>query len=224
MLTLNKFYNSMKKTKLISLAIVASLILLFSCKSKTSETSATSENSAATETATPKGKYAIKSGIVEYKTQMMGMDMKQTITFDDYGQKEATDVEANMMGVKIHTVTITKDGFIYTLDMEKKTGTKISGKSPDIDFENLSEQMVKDMNLKKEGTEEYLGKTCEKMSIDYTKMKMKGTFLVYKGVALKSDTDMGTMKVNLIGEKFEENPSIPASKFEIPADIKIIEN
>jgi len=214
----------MKTNNLLSLAIMASLVMLFSCKSKTSETAATSENPAASETATPKGKYAIKSGIVEYKTQMMGMDMKQTLTFDDYGQKEATDMEAEMMGVKIHTVTITKDGFIYTLDMEKKTGTKISGKSPDIDFENLSEEMVKDMNLKKEGTEEYLGKTCEKMSIDYTKMKMKGTFLVYKGVALKSETDMGTMKVNLIGEKFEENPSVPASKFEIPVDIKIIEN
>jgi len=214
----------MKSNKLIALAILSTATLLFSCKSKTSETAATSENPAATETVTPKGKYAIKSGIVEYKTQMMGMDMKQTLTFDDFGAKEATDMEMDMMGVKIHTVTITKDGFIYTLDLEKKTGTKISGKSPDIDFENLSEEMVKDMNLKKEGTEEYLGKTCEKMSIDYTKMKMKGTFLVYKGIALKSDTDMGTMKMNLIGQKFTENPEIPASKFEVPADIIITEN
>jgi len=214
----------MKTNKLITLALLASIALLFSCKSKTSETAATTENPVVNEAATPKGKYAIKSGIVEYKTQMMGMDMKQTLTFDDYGKKETTDVEMEMMGVKIHTVTITKDGFIYTLDLEKKTGTKISGKSPDIDFENLSEEMVKDMNLKKEGTEEFLGKTCEKMSIDYTKMKMKGTFLVYKGIALKSDTDIGTMKMKLVGEKFEENPSVPASKFEIPADIKILEN
>ncbi len=214
----------MKTTRIITLALITSATLLFSCKSKTSETAATSENPAATETATPKGKYAIKSGIVEYKTEMMGMDMKQTLTFDDYGAKEATDVEMDMMGVKMHTVTITKDGFIYTLDLEKKTGTKISGKSPDIDFENLSEEMVKDMNLKKEGSEEYLGKTCEKMSIDYTKMKMKGTFLVYKGVALKSETDMGTMKMNLVGEKFIENPEIPAAKFEVPADIKIVDN
>ena len=214
----------MKTNKLITLALLASVALLFSCKSKTSETAATTENPAATETATPKGKYAIKSGIVEYKTQMMGMDMKQTLTFDDYGKKETIDLEMDMMGVKIHTVTITKDGFMYTLDMEKKTGTKVpsyQGTNQNIDFENLSEEMVKDMNLKKEGTEEYLGKTCEKMSIDYTKMKMKGTFLVYKGVALKSDTDMGTMKMKLVGEKFTENPEIPAEKFEVPADVKI---
>lgn len=214
----------MKTTKLLVLALMATLTVLLSCKSKTSENASSAmgvKSEAAT--TTPKGKYAIKSGIVEYKTQMMGMNMKQTLTFDDYGAKEATDVEMDIMGVKMHTVTIAKDGFIYTLDLEKKTGTKISGKSPDIDFENLSEEMVKDMNLKKEGTEEYLGKTCEKMSIDYTKMKMKGTFLVYKGVALKSETNMGTTKINLIGEKFIENPVIPAEKFEIPPDITITE-
>jgi outer membrane lipoprotein-sorting protein len=217
----------MKSTQLIALAILSTATLLFSCKSKTSETAVTSENPAATETATPKGRYAIKSGIVEYKTQMMGMDMKQTLTFDDYGKKEATDMEMDMMGVKIHTVTITKDGFMYTLDLEKKTGTKVAsyqGSNQNIDFENLSEEMVKDMNLKKEGTEEYLGKTCEKMSIDYTKMKMKGTFLVYKGVALQSDIDMGTTKMKLIGEKFTENPEIPAEKFEVPADVKVVDN
>jgi outer membrane lipoprotein-sorting protein len=157
---------------------------------------------------------------------MMGMDMKQILTFDDYGKKEVTEMVADMMGVKIHTITLNKDGFVYNYDLEKKTGTKSVSyqSSSSVDFENLSEQMVKDMNLKKEGTEEFLGKTCEKMSIDYTKMKMKGTFLVYKGVALQSDIDMGTTKMKLIGEKFTENPEIPAEKFEIPADVKITEN
>jgi hypothetical protein len=206
---------------------MASLMLLLSCKSNTSETTATSEKPAATETATPKGKYAIKSGIVEYKTQMMGMDMKQVMSFDDYGKKEVTEIMMEMMGTKIHTVTLTKDDFVYTIDMVKKTATKspsYQGRNQNIDFENLSEQMVKDMKLKKEGTEEFLGKTCEKLSIDYEKMNMKGIYLVYKGVPLMVDTDMGTMKMKLIGEKFEENPSIPAEKFEVPADIKVTES
>jgi hypothetical protein len=217
----------MKTTKLITIALMASLTVLFSCKSKTSETAATTENPAASETATPKGRYAIKSGIVEYKTQVMGMDMKQVLTFDDYGSKEVTEVMAEMMGTKIHTITLRKDGFIYSYDMVKKTGTKKPVPTMDntnIDFQNLTEEMVKDMNLKKEGTEEYLGKTCEKMSIDYTKMQMKGTYLIYKGVALMVDTDMGAMKMKLTGEKFEENPVIPAEKFEVPADIKVTES
>jgi hypothetical protein len=32
------------------------------------------------------------------------------------------------------------------------------------------------------------------------------------------------MKMNLLAEKFEENPTIPAEKFEVPADIKITES
>lgn len=217
----------MKTNKLIALALLSSATLLFSCKSKTSETAATLENPAASETSTPKGKYAIKSGIVQYKTEMMGMEVMQTLTFDDYGKKEATDVEMEMMGVKLHTVNLTKDGFIYNLDMVKKTGTKspaVNLANASIDFENLTEEMVKEMELKKLGTEEFLGKTCEKMSIDNKKMGMKGTFLVYKGVALKSETDLGSMKMNLLAEKFEENPTIPAEKFEVPADIKITES
>jgi hypothetical protein len=215
----------MKTTKLITLALMVSVTLLFSCKSKTSETAATAENPAATET--PKGKYAIKSGIVEYKTQMMGMDMKQVMSFDDYGKKEVTEIMMEMMGTKIHTVTLTKDDFVYTIDMVNKTATKspsYQGSNQNIDFENLSEEMAKDMKLKKEGTEEFLGKTCEKMSIDYEKMNMKGTYLVYKGIPLMVDTDMGTMKMKLIGEKFTENPEIPAGKFEVPADVKITES
>ena len=139
----------MKTNKLITLAIMASVGLLFSCKSKTSETAPTTENKSEAATATPKGKYAIKSGIVEYKTQMMGMDMKQVLTFDDYGKKDMTEMIAEMMGVKIHTVTLNKDGFVYNYDLEKKTGTKSVSyqNSSNIDFENLSEEMVKDMNL-----------------------------------------------------------------------------
>jgi len=216
----------MKTNNLLSLAIMASLVMLFSCKSKTSETTSLTENPTEAVTETPKGKYAIKSGIIEYKTQMMGMEMKQVLTFDDYGSKEVTEVMAEMMGTKIHTVTLRKDGFIYSFDMVKKTGTQKPVPAMDntnIDFQNLTEEMVKDMNLKKEGTEEFLGKTCEKITIDYTEMEMKGTYLVYNGVALKVDTDMGAMKMNLVAEKFEENPSIPAEKFEVPADIKIQE-
>jgi hypothetical protein len=216
----------MKTNNLLSLAIMASLVMLFSCKSKTSETTSLTENPTEAVTETPKGKYAIKSGIIEYKTQMMGMEMKQVLTFDDYGSKEVTEVMAEMMGTKIHTVTLRKDGFIYSFDMVKKTGTKKPVPAMDntnIDFQNLTEEMVKDMKLKKEGTEEFLGKTCEKITIDYTEMEMKGTYLVYNGVALKVDTDMGAMKMNLVAEKFEENPSIPAEKFEVPADIKIQE-
>jgi len=218
----------MKTNRFIVIALVAFGILLFACKGKTSKKPVPAQaNQTEAVKEAPKGKYAIKSGIVEYKTTMMGMDMKQILTFDDYGKKEVTEILMDMMGTKMHSFTLRKDGFVYAYDLVKKTGTKkpFNGSgSTSIDFENLSQEMIKEMNLKKEGSEEFLGKTCEKMSIDYQKLQMKGNFLVYKGVSLSMNTDMGTVKINLTGEKFIENPEIPASKFEVPADVKITES
>jgi hypothetical protein len=78
---------------------------------------------------------------------------------------------------------------------------------------------MKDMNIKKIGTEVFLGKTCDKMSIDYKDIKMKGTYLVYKGIPLSMDSEIGTMKMKMDAEKLVENPNVPADKFDIPADI-----
>jgi uncharacterized lipoprotein NlpE involved in copper resistance len=208
--------------------IMILLISLISCQNQTSDKSG-SEKAGADEKAevkseTSKGKYAIKSGIVVYKTQVMGMDAIQTTSFDEYGQKEINDIKMEMMGVKIHSANLTKDGYMYALDLTNRTGTKSPANpmyNASIDFQNLTAEMEKDMNLKREGKEDFLGKTCEKMSIDYTQMRMKGTFLVYKGVALKIDVMVGSTKMQLTGESFEENPTIPAEVFDVPADIVI---
>lgn len=97
----------MKPLKIILLALITISLGFVSCKNKTSDKATTTENNTESATATPKGKYAIKSGIVEYKTNMMGMDMKQVLTFDNYGKEEVTEMIAEMMGVKIHTITLT---------------------------------------------------------------------------------------------------------------------
>jgi hypothetical protein len=221
----------MRHTRLVGLALLLSFAILYSCKKEDStqvnEVNTVEETIEKTTEILPeikagKGKYAIKSGIVEYKTQMMGMEVKQVHTFDDFGKMEAQDVAMEMMGTKIHNKTIIKEGYVYNLDLVKKTGTKSpinAMANTDIDFENLSEELIKDMDLKKLGTEVFLGKTCDKMSIDYKKMQMKGTYLVYKGIPLSMDNEIGTMKIKMVADKLVENPSIPADMFDIPADI-----
>lgn len=218
----------MKTTKLPLLLVL--LLTIASCNNKPSNaTKDSTEDDGMVQSETTKnskGKYALKSGIVEYKTQMMGMDAKQTLTFDDYGNLEIQEVEMEMMGIKIKTAAITKDGYVYNLNMNDKTGTKalINNRlTGAIDFENLSEQMMKEMDLKKLGHEEFLGKNCEKMSIDYKSMRMKGIYLIYKGLPLSMDVNAGSTKMNLMATKFVENPTVPASKFDIPTDFTITE-
>ncbi len=216
----------MKVGKIVYLLFIVSSISFGSCKNKSSESATGIDEKVEIANEVPKGKYSIKSGIVEYKTEMMGVDAKQIITFDDFGKKEITEVLMDVMGTKIHSVTLNKDGYIYNYDMVNKTGTKrlaANIKTPDIDFENMTKEMIKDMNLKKIGSEKFLGKNCEKVTIDSKSMQMKGTYLIYKGVPLMVNTDLGTMKMNLLAQKFIENPSISDGKFSVPADVKISE-
>jgi hypothetical protein len=212
---------------LLKISSVFLLALLFSsCGGKAPKSEKQSDqNPVAENTKSEKHKYGVKSGIIEYSTKMMGMDMTQTLYFDDYGALEATEMEMDMMGTKTHTVNITKEGYVYSLDLITKTGTRqmIFNKEANIDFKNLSKEMEKKMNLKKIGKEDFAGKTCEKYSIDYTDLSMKGYYLVWEGIALKTDVDMGSMKMEMIAKNVQENVNIPAAKFEIPADFQITE-
>ncbi|NJK96564.1 MAG: hypothetical protein HC905_18055 [Bacteroidales bacterium] len=93
-----------------------------------------------------KQKYGIKSGIVEYKTQTMGTDVAQTLYFDDYGAKEATEMQMEIAGMKSNTRSIIKGEIAYSLDLNSKSGTKsriTSNLGAEIDFQNLSEEVLK---------------------------------------------------------------------------------
>ncbi len=222
---------------LLSIAVAVSLLTLAGCskgedkednKQEGVKTEAPSSVSAAT-----KGKYQIKSGALELKVEnnMIKTASTQKLYFDDYGKKERTETitEFEMMGQNIRSVgVVMNDGkFVYSFDPEKKTGTKSkffgSNSGAQYDFESFSEEMKKDWKLKKEGTVDILGKTCDKYSIDNEKSKMKGTVCLWKGLALATDLDMGGIKMKMTAVKFDEGASVPAEMFEVPQDVKFEE-
>ena len=207
------------KKLLFVLLIVMTVV---SCKNKTSDKSQASEmkDQIPALAVSTKGKYSVKSGIVEYKIEMMGMNGTQALYFDNYGNTEANLIVLDIMGTKSQTVTITKDGSVYNFDPEKKTGSKTPVMTgANVNFENLTDEVIKDWNLKKEGRENILGKECDKFSMDNQAMSMKGYYWIWKGVALKVDATMSTVKMLMEATIFQENVNIPAEKFDIPADI-----
>lgn len=209
------------------LAISCLSLLLVCCKTQVSNTNEPATEQAEKETIKKgKHKYELKSGIVEYDTKSMGTNVKQIIYFDNYGEKEATDMAMEIAGFKSNTRTLTLDGYTYTLDLLTKTGTKhkltfLPGK--DFDFTNLSEEISKQMNMKKVGSEDFNGKTCDKFTIDNKDLGMKGSFLVWKGIPLKSEVDISTMKTVMVVKNLQENVKIPSEIFVIPADFTIKE-
>ena len=229
----------MKQLTKASLIVLLATVL-FSCAKKeegqTGQTATVAKDSAgkaaaSTPAATGSGKYGIKSGIFTSKSHAMGQEIVTTTYFDDYGKKEFTETKMEMevmkgTTVKTNNITIVNgDGFRYTIDMEKKTGNKTKdyggggGAMGGMDFSKVSESMMKEYNIKKLPSETVSGKECDVISMD-SKM-MKGTVATWKGITMKMDAEMSKMKITMVVTNFEENASVPASRFEVPKDVTI---
>ena len=216
--------------KLLFFAAAIAFAALTSCsgggKTNGSTDSTKTKDSTAAKAPVSGGRYKMKSGMLEQTLTTMMMTQHVTIYFDDYGNKQSKETKSDM---GMDNLSITKDGFVYDIDLIKKIGKKIkipsTGDVKNINYSQLSEDMMKQMKITKLGTEDVLGKTCDKYSIDDAAMKMKVTNWVWNGIPLKSESEMTAMgmgiKTTIITTKIDENAAVPADKFEIPAGIKL---
>jgi hypothetical protein len=216
--------------KLLFGVVILGLTAMYSCSgtaNKDNKSTADSTNVKKDEPKeTSKGKYQIKSGILSITSEAMGFKTEVTTYFDNFGSQESSLSTMAIMGIKSQRLSINKDGYIWEIDLTTKTGTKTKIPENDpknLDFTGMSEKIMKEMNIKKEGTETLLGKTCDKFSMNYDKMKTTANYSVWKGIALKTDMVVAGMKMKMIATKLEENSSIPGDKFEVPAGVKITE-
>ncbi len=180
------------------------------------------------------GKYFfVKSGHIEY-TLGGNTTGTKSVWFDNYGMLMYTLIESTtivkILGMKSTTSTkeleIRKGNTIWKADLLQKTGTKMTieaqtevgekltkGKT-DAQLHELERKTLTDMGAEIEGYETFLGKNCLKFKWGTTR------FLQYKGIPLKSD--VSTLGVSYIetAKSFETGITVPATKFEIPANVK----
>lgn len=180
--------------------------------------------------------YGVKSGVYTMSSDMMGNEMITEYYFDDYGKKTATVSEGGMMmmmgGAEGKTRTIVVDGQNVQINDEAKTATKMpdfmgggfGGGRPQIDWNNLTDQVKKDNNIKELGKETVAGVECTKYSMTTEGMmgSQNQTLWIYKGITLRMlmESDMFTM--DQVCKKFEEK-AVDASMFTLPADYKVEE-
>lgn len=216
---------------LLSAVIISVFAACSGGSDKTDNTNDTIKNKdTLKDSAVSKGKYQIKSGIIAMNIETMGMSQKLTVYFDDYGARECAETISTMdMGiagkVETHNMTITRDGYIYSLDLENKTGTKTKikynkkGKADNIDFNHLTPEIMKELNITKEGTETVLEKTCDKYSMNCPELNIKASYCVWNGFSLKWENNLMGIITKYTATKIEENVSVPAEKFDIPKNI-----
>lgn len=231
----------MKKHFLLVTAFAS--LLFVSCSNGDQGKEATNDSTkvATTENETSQGgRYGIKSGIVTYAPyEMMGIKVTQTTYFDDYGKKETQDIvsQGEMMGIKTksHSVNIVADGYSISYELEnsingKDKAQKIAKKtkllgSANMDISTLTDAMKKEYDYKEEGTETVAGVEGTKfsMTMDKGNTNSRITGVIYKNIMLKSEMKMANLNINLTAEKFEQNATIPAEKFTVPAGYTIQE-
>jgi hypothetical protein len=178
--------------------------------------------------------YAVKSGKIEYKLSGSTNGTK-TIYFDNYGNKyfehEKSVTETKIFGItdrsKTDKITIINNNHFWTIDhIDKKyyegempyTGLakQMAEGMTDAEIKELSNNILASFGGKQLGTEKILGYNCEKIEI------MGSLIWVYKGISLKTKTDVMGVVVNENAVSFNENINISAGKFKAPPGIKFI--
>lgn len=224
----------MKTLQTIKLMILATLaLLLTSCGGGGTNANADSKMEDVV-----KEIAGLKTFIIEYKTTVNTPQMISTSIMtqwiDNENDRHAihTESENEYMGrkEKQHSLMIMKDGWSYMIDLTNKSGFKSKDMESDEDPTEMFKsdddvtfrQMIESEGGKILGNEKFLGRDCIVVEIseeDESGETGLTKMWYYKGIPLKMTNAYYTMEAL----KFEENASIPADRFEVPADINISE-
>ena len=176
--------------------------------------------------------YIIKSGKVVYNLTGSTTGTK-TIYFDDYGNKhyehEKSVTETKVFGItdrsETDKITIINNNHFWTIDNINKKYyegalpySKFAKETADgmteAEKKKLSDDILASFGGQRLGTEKVLGYSCEKISV------MGSLIWVYKGISLKSKTDVMGIIVNENAVSFDENINVPSDKFNPPSGIR----
>lgn len=169
-------------------------------------------------------KYPFKAGIVKYENDVMGMKTTLILYIKDYGDVECSVSEVELMGKKMTMKSLIKDGYLYSLSMDQKSGTKVK---VDSDFSTykfdseMFEETLDSIGGKKLGTEKILGKTCQVYSMLQDGAEQK--LWIWKNMLMKMSAEQNGMVMGMEVISIEETSNFPDGIFDIPADYNITE-
>jgi VCBS repeat-containing protein len=167
-------------------------------------------------------KYDVKSGIVTLESVMKigKTEIKQTmiVYFDDFGAKECKETYQNG---KLVGAVFSDGQWVYGVDHTQKTANKkekaYRGTELRVDITDMgTQQDVASGKVKKAPPMTVAGKECEVIQANKTLYAGWKKVMVY----MQSDTS-SMVKTTMKASKIEENASVPASKFQVPAGYKL---
>jgi len=216
----------MKTIKILACLSIAAVVVSCGKNSKSTQTSVDSltsvvENAtevAASEVSAVK-KYPVKSGIITFDNDMMGMQQKSVLYFDDFGMKEA---EEKYDGENIKETTLCDGTKRYTIIHKEKAaydaGNCYRGVAYKFDWDEIS-KADKEYKVKKQPNRTVAGIDCESYSMESGKFPT--IFAGWKNILLYQETKTQYGTVILKAVKVETDIAIPEGKLSVPAGYEV---
>jgi hypothetical protein len=128
------------------------------------------------------------------------------------------------LNLKVHSKSISMNGVLATMDLQERTGTKLSlGQYADaggINFATITDSMKKEIGLVKTNDKDtVLGYSCDIWAITHPTIPFSGTYSVWGNLVLRSETMTNGMKMNTYAVKIEANKPLDETRLIIPEDI-----
>ena len=165
-------------------------------------------------------KFGIKSGEITTETDLMGQVMSATTYFDNYGNLQYSRTKMSMMGMDIDMGTLQRDGKTYMINYSDKTvqdGQSMGMGRQDINYLNLTEEVIAKNKIKEVGEEEVSGKPCKVYTTEVSQMGQTVEVKVYvwEGIPMKTVTNAMGMEIVAKVVDVKEG-AVDASLFEVP--------
>ncbi|MCQ2976052.1 MAG: hypothetical protein MJ211_14720 [Bacteroidales bacterium] len=166
--------------------------------------------------------YEFKSAVISTKADMMGQPMITKYYIDDYGKKQATEMDMNFGGNAMHIIAVKQaDGSTISYDLNTKEGRKEV--QANVNFLNITPEVTKKYKIKELGEELCQDKPCKVYSLEIEQMGMAvgQKVWIWKGFALKTEIDGGMFTMVTEVSELNLDAEIDQKIFEIPADVKV---
>lgn len=173
-------------------------------------------------------RYQMSSGIIEYAMEG-NRKGTETVYFSEWGMKEARYASIQPVNVDaepvLNLLTLTLDEWIYSIDLDRKTGSKFQDPilaAPDKSLipesvGEFSKGMLEMQGGVLKGRGRHLDRDCDQWEIEKVRIKA----CVWNDIPLKIEWLEPLRELTVSAVRLEENVTIPEDKFAIPPDVRL---
>jgi len=164
-----------------------------------------------------------KSGVIEMKMSMMGMEPTMTTYFDDYGAKTSVIVRMEVMGQTVVQHSISTGNVTVQWDDQTMQGTRTTGRSGNqaalTEYMQMDAARRKRLNYTELEQKEVLGKVASGFSVDTGGVTIK--IWHWRNIPVYMEAETQGQTAFFEATRIDVPSTVDPSVFVVPKDVAI---